>query len=167
MLNPSFISYQNFGAQIILTFSGEVEEVAETVNTFANYGMFTDAAIPSEYEPEKHSRVTIAATKTRVLPALTAICEARMVATGQAKAFKGDPAAFHARAVEQAQAIREQFQFKNLRVLADELKQRGNQATYEAVAPDQDSAYFRKAGKRILGEVGALSRELAAASNAD
>ena len=145
------ISYQPFGAQFVLTLTGDTPaNLAQTVNTFCNHGMFF--APPDEYDEAKHTKVILAATQARVHGALQSIAEARLIAAQgklpRAQRLTGD--AFTLQADKDALALWEQFVREDLQTLADENRGRlDDLRDYESqdVTPE-----IRERGRRLLRE---------------
>lgn len=158
------IKYENYGAQMILTLTGETDAVAQTVNNYANFGMFTDAAIPTEYDPAKHSRVTIAATRARVLPALEAIAMFQLANAPEFKAHrvanKGAKHGLLGTAKTAALAAFACFEQVKLSVVADETEKKGDLRDY-TLRDDEITPYMRKQGRQILANVFGARRESA------
>lgn len=115
-------SYQNWGAQYLLTIQGNPPDVERAVNDYCNHGMFLPAAIPAAYDASKHSRVTVNVSKEKLMPALVNLAETRLIAANskvpREKRVRG--AAFQAQAQAQAQSIFAGFVRENLDVIADE-----------------------------------------------
>jgi hypothetical protein len=157
--------YENWGSQAILTLSGVPSELSKTVNDFTNFGMFPGESIPAEYDPEKHSRVTIAATKARILPALRGIVEYQMANAPEhateRKALKGKPGAvFQNLARERAEALFAEFQQVKLSVVADETERKGDLRDYD-VDESEISPALRAQGRRLLASIFGAQRDSA------
>jgi hypothetical protein len=156
--------YEFWGAQTILTLRGEPQELERTVNLYSSFGMFTSEAIPSEYDPAKHSKVVIAATTKNVLPSLQALVEFRMANSpefaDERKALKGKSGTvFQSLAKERAEAIYAEFERASLKTVEGE-KDLRDQRDY-TLRDDEITPYMRKQGRQILAAISGAKRDAA------
>ncbi len=98
------ITFEPYGAQRRLTFSGKPDEVARTVNLFANHGMYGGEAVPSTYKEDEDDTVVVYATAKRIPLAIQSLVETEMIKDGRSKQYKGKPALFQSAAAEIAAA---------------------------------------------------------------
>lgn len=150
--------FEPYGAQWILTLSGNPADVAIAVNNYANFGMFLEEALPSEYEPGKHSRVTFAVTAARVPKALQSIEEFKMCQDGRSKQFKRQPAVFEAHAESLAESELATFERVSGAKLVDD---RNLDGLRKLDKRDEVSPELKARGKALLAGLFGLQREAA------
>ncbi len=144
------ITAQNYGSQFILTVRAKTpDEVSRKIFQFAAYGMFLPDALPTEYDEKRHSMVTFAVTKARVLPALEALALDRFTTAKRSKRFKGQPQKFMSVIKAQARA-----DFAAFEIIGEEKVDDDAPDLRSYKVPDEDrSPEFDKARARFRGSL--------------
>lgn len=166
MINTASIkhSFETYGAQVLLTIQGATpEDLARTVNTYCNHGMFLPAAIPAQYDETRHTSVTVNVTKEKLLPALRSLAEVNLIRVNgtlpREARLKGE--AFDRRAEQWANEMFATFQ-KTASVTALNAAESGVADLRDyTLSAEENTPWLRKAARRMLAGLATAKRDSA------